>query len=106
MSIQHSYAVDCDAGELLFNRIYCDAPDFGSAQTAVEASRTERRERQAGCKTTGPQSYTSAESRKQAAAEGWIRHGEAHPRFPGEGGRKQRKTYDLCPVCAPKVVQS
>lgn len=105
MSIRHSYAVDCDAGGLLFDRVYTQSPDFGSAQIAVEAGRADRRAQQIGCKLIGPESYTSAEARKQAAAQGWIRHGEAHPRFPGEGGRKQRKTYDLCPVCAPKLVQ-
>lgn len=105
MSIRRSYAVDCDAGALMFDRIYNASPDFGAAQVAIEASRDDRRAQQVDCKRVGPESYSSADARKQAAGQGWIRHGEAHPRFPGEGGRKQRKTYDLCPVCAPKVVQ-
>lgn len=105
MSIQHSYAVDCDAGTLIFDRVYCAAPDFTAAQAAIEASRTERRDQQSGCRVLGPKSYTSAEARKLAANEGWIRHSESHPRYPGHE-RKQRKTYDLCPVCAPKVVPS
>lgn len=105
MSVRHTYAADCDTGKLLFARIYFAASDFGAAQVAVEASREERRAQQIGCNMTGPTSYTSAEARKLAASEGWIRHAEAHPRYPGES-RKQRKTYDLCPVCAPKVVQS
>lgn len=104
MSILHSYAAECDAGILMFDRAYTEAPDFGAAQAAIEASRDERRTQQSGCKKFGPTSYTSAQARKRAADEGWIRHGETHPRYPGEA-RKQRKTYDLCPVCAPKVVQ-
>lgn len=104
MSITHTYAVGCDAGELMFDRIYSEAAGFTEAQAAVEASREERRARKVGCQLTGPTSYTSADARKRAAGEGWIRHSETHPRYPGES-RKQRKTYDLCPECAPKVVR-
>ena len=106
MSIRHSYAVDCDSGSLMFDRVYFGAADFGAAQAAVEASRTERGDQQAGCKIVGPDSYTAAEARKKATAEGWIRHRETRPQYPGDSGRQQRRIYDLCPVCAPKVVQS
>lgn len=106
MSIRHTYAVDCDGGELMFDRIYLDSADFAIAQAAIEASMTERREQQRDCKRVGPGSHTAAQARKAAAAQGWTRHSEAHPHYPGEVGRPKRKTYDLCPVCAPKVMQS
>lgn len=106
MSIRHTYAVDCDGGELMFDRVYLESTDHTAAQLAVEASRIERRDRQRDCKSVGPGSYTSAQARKDAAGEGWTQHRETHPRYPGADGRPQRKAYDLCPVCAPKVVQS
>jgi hypothetical protein len=105
MSISKSYKAQCNAADLLFHRVYDLAPSFKAADEAVEATRPERRAKLRECLTFGGTGYTAAEARSIAKQEGWVRHREGGPEFPGSTDLKTR-TFDICPVCAPKVLES
>lgn len=90
MSLGKRFYLRCDALELLVDRDYAS----GKTTEQVEANRPARAALRSGCILLGPDSWTAKEARDEGKKVGWVRHRE------GAGG-----AVDLCPVCAPKLVQ-
>ncbi|HEY9410310.1 MAG TPA: hypothetical protein VIP77_12075 [Jiangellaceae bacterium] len=95
MSLGKRFYLRCDALNLLIDR------DFASGKTSeqVEANQPERRQLRAGCILLGSGHWTAKEARAEGKKAGWVRHRE-----PDRHGGST--AFDLCPVCAPKLVQS
>lgn len=86
--------------------VYCDVTAYqirlmhgaGKTLEEVRASQPDRLALSSGCqfrsdRAETPTAYSAAEARKFAADAGWVRV------------TLRGKKHDLCPVCAPKVVQ-
>lgn len=93
MSLEKSYYLMCESRAVLMTRQIA----AGATYAEVKVKADERSELLAGCLITSRNSFSSKDTRSQAKKAGWLRHVE-----PGKYGDQR---FDVCPVCAPKVVQ-
>lgn len=85
MSLEKSYKLMCDAPTVLVRRDV-------NAGVNLETTRAARIASEHDCKLFSTETITAPEARKAAKAEGWVRWLE------------HKQAYDLCPVCAPKII--
>lgn len=90
MSLGKRYYLRCDSRYVLIDREIAD----GAVAGQLEVTRPKRQEITKDCEVLGPDEWTAKDARAKGRKAGWVRH--------REGG----SVVDLCPKCAPKLVQS
>ncbi|MGZ0150689.1 hypothetical protein ACXJJ3_26765 [Kribbella sp. WER1] len=103
MSLRKIMQVSCDSAELLMSRLYADEGTTDDYRAVLAASREDRHALTLRCRYGAAEAFNVKDARQKADDAGWVRHRETVRKYYGTD-QTERRTFDLCPVCAPNVV--
>lgn len=104
MSLSKSFKLRCDVSELLMDRVMQVAGPGTDFADRLKETREDRRAQEIYCHSFSVAEDSAQQARRSAKSQGWIRHKEGRPIYPGSD-TMTTVAYDLCQGCKPIAAQ-